>query len=80
MNRTITFTAGLILVWIIGYLLIVGRGLLIPIVIALFIWNLLNILDNAMQRIPAVGPYIPNWLSRILLEEACFTLIDNRKN
>ncbi len=66
MNRTITFTAGLILVWITGYLLIVGRGLLIPIVIALFIWNLLNTLDNAMQRLPGVGVYIPNWLSRVL--------------
>ncbi len=66
MNRTITFTSGLILVWITGYLLIVGRGLLIPIVIAMFIWNLLNTLDNAMQRLPGVGVYIPNWLSRVL--------------
>lgn len=66
MNRTITFTAGLILVWITGYLLIVGRGLLIPFVIALFVWNLLNTLNNAIQSIPRVGEQIPNWLSRIL--------------
>lgn len=66
MNRTITFTAALILVWITGYLLIVGRGLLIPLVIALFIWNLLNTLNNAILHLPRIGEHMPNWLSRLL--------------
>ena len=66
MNRTITFTAGLISVWIVGYLLIVGRGLLIPFVIALFIWNLLNTLNNEMRRIPVLGVRLPAWLSMVL--------------
>jgi len=66
MNRIVTFTAALILVWITGYLLIVGRGLLIPIVIALFIWNLLNTLNVAMQKIPKLGPHLPEWLKQIL--------------
>jgi len=66
MNRTITFAAGLILVWIIGYLLITGRGLLIPVVIAIFIWNLLNTLHNTMQQIPVVGSRLPDWLCRLL--------------
>ena len=65
MNRTVTFTAGLILAWIIGYLLIVGRGLLIPIIIALFIWNLLNIINKAMQKIPFLGARLPEWLCKI---------------
>lgn len=66
MNRTITFTAALILVWITGYLLIVGRGLLIPFVIALFIWNLLNTINWAMQKLPVIGDRLPNWISKIL--------------
>ena len=66
MNRTVIFTAGLILVWITGYLLIIGRGLLIPIVIALFIWNLLNTINTAMLKIPVIGTRLPDWVKKIL--------------
>ena len=66
MNRTITFTAGLILASIIGYLLIVGRGLLIPIVLALFIWNILNTLNHAIKKIPVVGIRLPAWIAWLL--------------
>jgi len=66
MNRIVTFAAGLIIVWLIGYLLLVGRGLLIPVVIAIFIWNLLNIFQTSMQRLPGLGDRLPNWLSMIL--------------
>lgn len=66
MGRILTFTASLILVWIIGYLLIVGRGLLIPLVMAIFIWHLLNTINNGMQRIPKVGNRLPYWLSMVL--------------
>lgn len=66
MNRTITFAAGLLVVWIIGYLLIAGRGLLIPLVIAVFIWNLLNTIHNAIQRTPIIGARFPYWLSMVL--------------
>lgn len=66
MNRTITFTAGLILVWIIGYLLIIGRSLLIPIVIAVFIWHLLNTIKAGINQTPFVGSRLPSWLSMFL--------------
>ena len=66
MNRIITCTAGLILVWIIGYLLIAGRSILIPFVMAIFIWHLLNSINNGMQKIPNIGPRLPTWLSMIL--------------
>jgi AI-2 transport protein TqsA len=66
MNRIITFTAGLILVWIIGYLLIAGRSLLIPLVIAIFIWHLLNTMNDSILKIPGAEKYLPNWLSMIL--------------
>ena len=66
MNRTLNFTAGLILVWIIGYLLIVGRSLLIPLVIAIFLWNLLNTIKRGVKQIPYVGVKLPDWLSMLL--------------
>lgn len=66
MNRILTFTAGLISVWIIGYLLVIGRGLLIPVIIAIFIWHLLNTVNNSMHKIPGIGPKMPNTLSMIL--------------
>ncbi|MBA3535988.1 MAG: AI-2E family transporter [Tatlockia sp.] len=66
MNRTFTITAGLISVWIIGYLLVVGRSLLIPIVIAIFIWHLLNTIKGGVKHIPYVGARLPDWLSMLL--------------
>jgi AI-2 transport protein TqsA len=66
MNRTIIFTAGLILVWIIGYLLIIGRSILIPIVIAIFIWHLLNTIKEGVRHTPFVGQRLPGWLSMLL--------------
>ncbi|PPK27099.1 AI-2E family transporter [Legionella pneumophila] len=66
MNRIITFTAGLILVWITGYLLIAGRGLLIPIVISIFVWHLLNTINSGVQKIPFIGTHLPSWIRMIL--------------
>ena len=66
MNRTLTFTSGVILVWIVGYLLIAGRGLLIPLVIAIFIWHLLNTIHSAVLNIPVIGKKLPAWLSSFL--------------
>lgn len=87
MNRTVIFAAGLILVWLTGYLLMAGRGILIPIVIALFIWNLLNTIHNAMQRTPVVGKWLPYSLSMIfsllvvvLLVYVLINIISNNVN
>ncbi|MBA2709487.1 MAG: AI-2E family transporter [Tatlockia sp.] len=66
MNRTLTFTAGLISVWIIGYLLIMGRSLLIPIVIAIFFWHLLNTVKDGIKSIPYLKEHLPDWVSMVL--------------
>lgn len=66
MNRTVTFAAGLILVWIIGYTLIAARGLLIPIVMAILIWHLLNTINVSMKKLPFIGDKLPPWLSMVL--------------
>ncbi|KTD23778.1 transporter, permease [Legionella lansingensis] len=65
-SPVLSFTAGLILVSLIGYLLIAGRSLLIPLVIAIFIWHLLNTINNSVQRTPFIGAKLPNWLSMVL--------------
>lgn len=66
MNRVVTFASVLIIVWIIGSLLIIGRGLLIPLVMAIFFWHLLNTINNGVQKIPRLGPVLPDWLTMVL--------------
>lgn len=66
MNRTVSFAAGLVLVWIVGYLLIAGRSLLMPIVIAIFIWHLLNTANVSIKHLPVIGKHLPQWLCMIL--------------
>lgn len=65
MSRMLLFTSGLIVIWIVGYFLIVGSHVLIPFVIAVFIWHMLNTISNIIQRTPKYGPLLPNWLSMI---------------
>ena len=65
MDRALKGAAYLILVWIIGYLLIMGKSLLIPIIIAIFIWNLLNTLNATILRTPVIGARLPYWLSMV---------------
>lgn len=65
-NRIIPFTAAVILVWVIGYLLFVGRSLIIPLIIAIFIWHLINTLNDSIHRMPKIGLYLPNWLTLLL--------------
>lgn len=66
MNRIVTFTAALISVYLIGYLLMTGRSFLLPWIVALFIWNLLNTLNNSIQRLPVFGQYLPRFMSMVL--------------
>ena len=64
-NRILLIAAGAIVIWMIFYLLIVGQRFLIPIVIAVFIWNMLNTLNDGIKHIPKIGPHLPHWLSRL---------------
>lgn len=66
MNRTVTYAASMILVALTAWLLIVARGILIPIVIAVFIWYLINTFNNAIQRTPWIGEKLPYSLSLIM--------------
>ena len=66
MNRILSFMAGFIILWITGYILVAGRGLLIPLVISIFVWHLLNTIKDSMQLIPVLGERLPSWFRMIL--------------
>ena len=79
-NKLVNYTAGLLLVILIGQLLIVGRGIVIPMVIALLIWHLLNALLFGIRAIPKVGKYLPDWIVGLLatvIVVALFSILGN---
>lgn len=77
MNRMVVCAANILIVLMVGYLLIVGRGVLMPLVVALFIWNILNSIDRFIQRIPRIGARLPKDVSMLfaLIVVVSFTLI-----
>lgn len=62
----IKVAAWLFVIVMVFYLLIVGQRFLIPILVAIFIWNLLNTLNDGIKRLPKVGVFLPNAISRLL--------------
>lgn len=65
-NRILTVAASAIVIWMVFYVLIVGQSFLIPIVIAIFIWNMLNMLGRGIHHLPIVGRWLPGWFCMIL--------------
>ncbi len=61
-GQTRTFT-GLGLAVLIGFVAYVGRGVLIPFVVAGFLCFLIFTLKENVKRIPLVGRFLPTWLS-----------------
>ncbi|MCX7115800.1 MAG: AI-2E family transporter [Gammaproteobacteria bacterium] len=84
LSKSIPFAAGCIIVYFIGSLLITGRSILIPIVLALLIWHFLNAMHRAIRQLPKIGSRLPYWLSFLLtgiivslLAIALFSIISN---
>jgi AI-2 transport protein TqsA len=82
--KTITFAAGFLIVYLCGILLINGRSLLIPLVIAFLIWHFLNAVHHAIRQFPKIGSRLPFWLSYMLtlvlvglLINALYNIISN---
>ncbi len=57
---------GLALTVLIGFIVYVGRGVLIPFVIASFVCFLIFSLKESVSRTPKIGKYFPTWLSYII--------------
>jgi len=64
-SSLLTVTLSLILVCLTGWLLVAGRSLLLPFVIALMLWYLINALSASLARAPSRSgkPVLPGWLS-----------------
>lgn len=66
MNRSVVVAVSCAMVMMMGYLLIIARGVLVPIVLAIFIWNILNSIERLIVRLPWIGAVLPKWLSMCL--------------
>jgi predicted PurR-regulated permease PerM len=57
--------AGMILALAAGYLLHVGRSIIVPLVLALFIAYVIWTLVEWLRAAPVIGPYLPDWVAHI---------------
>lgn len=64
--RSISLAAGLIIAALIIVLLIVGKTFLVPLFLAVVIWYLINAINELVQGIPAIGRFLPDWLSKTI--------------
>ncbi len=71
----VKFTASLILLVIVGWLLFIGRSLLIPLIIALVLWYIINSMSSALRHIPLLGSYLPRPLTILLALLAIFYVV-----
>lgn len=56
-----TTALSLFILFCAGYLLILGQGLLIPFVVALFLWYLVNVLAGLFGKLHIAGVRPPGW-------------------
>ncbi|AXS42696.1 AI-2E family transporter [Breoghania sp. L-A4] len=62
-NPLLNATAALVLVTLIGWLLVVGSSMLIPFVIALIVWYMIDTLARGLQALPLAGGRLSRRLS-----------------
>ena len=68
------FFFGLALAVLVGYVLFIGRSILIPLILAAFLSFLIYTMKELAKRIPLVGKHVPNWLGYIFAFAAIFTI------
>ncbi|WP_068315128.1 AI-2E family transporter [Polycladidibacter hongkongensis] len=54
------------LLCLIGWLLVIGRSLIVPLIIALILWYIANSLSNLLRQAPKIGSFLPKPLTMIL--------------
>lgn len=62
-SSLLTITLSVILVFLVGWLLVAGRSLLLPFVIALVVWYLINALSRGFQWFRFRGMRLPGWVA-----------------
>ncbi|SKA68818.1 Predicted PurR-regulated permease PerM [Thiothrix eikelboomii] len=65
-NRLVNITAGLFLICILGWLLVIGRDILIPLIIAIVIWYVLDTVARYFQSISFGGFHVPRMIAVLL--------------
>ncbi|MDP1615006.1 MAG: AI-2E family transporter [Methylococcales bacterium] len=66
MIRSVNIAASFVIIYLSGLLLITGRGILMPIIIAMFIWYFLNAIYRVISHLPKVGTHLPKAVSVLL--------------
>ena len=61
-SKILNFAAAAILVVLVFYILVVGQALLLPLVVAVALWFLINLLATGFQRIPFGSRRLPRWI------------------
>lgn len=64
--KSLVFTLTLFSTIMVATILVVGKALIIPFIVALLIWLLINTLANGMKRIPTIGEVLPLGLCILL--------------
>ncbi|MEM5585280.1 AI-2E family transporter [Roseibium sp. AS2] len=59
----LSVTLSVLLVCLVGWLLVVGRSLILPFVIALIVWYMINSLAHLIQAIPIGHRHLPGYVS-----------------
>jgi len=57
---------GLASVVLIGFIAYIGRGVIIPVIVAIFLSFLIFTLKQSVRAMPFIGKHIPGWLSYIM--------------
>ncbi len=57
--KSLVFTLTLFSTILVGTILVLGKNLIIPFIVALLIWLLINTVANGIKKIPVVGPILP---------------------
>lgn len=66
---------GLAFAVLIGYVLYIGRGILIPLISAGFLSFLIFTMKENFKDLPLIGKFIPNWICYILAFAVIFSVI-----
>ncbi|WP_417316940.1 AI-2E family transporter [Emcibacter sp.] len=61
--RILSYAGGLGLICLIVMIMVIGRDLLVPFVIAVVIWYLIHTLSDYFQKVKVGGKGMPSWLS-----------------
>ena len=72
-SRLSNFVFGFALALMVGWVLYIGRGILVPIVVSIFIAYILVAFARLLARVPVIGPLLPGWV-RFLIAIAAVAL------